>query len=287
MTPKGIGRIVKLEENNENSDKENSELKSKVTVKFTNKDDKEETFEDCSQISSTFNVLIKIISSGLETTSWIKLICKTEDKVESILKILFKANFITEDRYFTIIFNGKKLKEDESFESIPDLFSYSKILFSPQEFIPSKIKNYNYIYTYFSITKIDSLNFKVNKDIRLTGISMFRPSDNYDVNCTLSILEGDASSEVVLCSNDLSLPFGTSEDNSLFTVTFNKHIRIKANTQYCIYAEFESDSNKYFYYGSGGSREINIENGLTFYFLDSDHSSYPSSNIYGELYYSA
>ena len=93
MSPKGIGRLVKL-------DKENNI----AVIKIMKHNEKEYEFKE-SEISAEFPIYLKF--SNVEYDHWIRIIVSANEKVEIIFKILEAHSNKSQDDDFIIVFNGE------------------------------------------------------------------------------------------------------------------------------------------------------------------------------------
>ena len=107
MSPKGIGRLIKLED-------------KVATIKFI-KDDHDETYEE-SLISSEFPIYISVLQK--DYTNWYRVLVPANGSIETLKKIIeeLKIVDITTCNYI-LIHNGAEVKDEFFFDQI-ELFNY-------------------------------------------------------------------------------------------------------------------------------------------------------------------
>ena len=122
MTPRGIGRLLKLEDGS-------------ARVKFLTMED-EENFER-SRVSNEFDIYIKILNT--EFSSWYRVTVPSNGTTEMIKKMIEDINMVDLDAFnYIIIYQGKELSDNLFFDQL-DFKPNSKILVSGCKMFPFKL----------------------------------------------------------------------------------------------------------------------------------------------------
>lgn len=122
MTPKGIGRLLKIDEMN-------------ARVKFL-KNEEEENFER-STVSNDFHVYLKILNA--DSSSWYRITVPSNGTTEMIKKAIEELKMVDMDAYnYVLIYQGKELADNLFFDQL-DFKPNSKILMSGCKMYPFKL----------------------------------------------------------------------------------------------------------------------------------------------------
>ena len=156
MTPKGIGRIIKNQD----------EI---AHVRFTQEDNKECEFPS-NEILHYFNCYITLISKNGFDIFRLKL--KPEGKISDIISELIKLKKINQDIEYNLIFNKKILSNENSFEQI-NLYNNSKILIFEMNEIERKISRFSQVRKYGYSYEQDGISFSPSENIKLSGIGLY------------------------------------------------------------------------------------------------------------------
>ena len=268
MTPKGIGRLIKLEE-------------KIATIKFL-KNDSEETFEE-TRISSEFNIFLKILEK--EFSSWYRITVPANGTIEQLKKTIEEIQiFDTNVSNYTLIYNGQELKEEFFFDQL-DFKPDAKILICGLKMVKSKIERFNSlnpVNEWWYTHAIDGISFTANKKIRLCGVGMFGSHESKAQNGNLKIFTGHTLSVgTVLYDELVEIPAAPDKINAISSVYLNKPIVIKPNQEYTI--ELICSNYCYLYYGNGGRSPIISDNGVEFTFKFTDGSNHGSNESHGNF----
>jgi len=272
MTPKGIGRLIKLNE-------------KIATIKFM-KNDSEENFDD-NKISSEFNIFLKILDK--EFSSWYRITVPANGTVEQLKKIIEEIEiFDTSVSNYILIYNGQELKEEFFFDQL-DLKPNSKMLICGLKMIQSKIQRFNLTYNWWYTYNIDGVTFSVSKKIRLCGVGLYGSHENKIQNGILKLFSGTTSAMgSVLYDDSVEVPAAADQNNSISSIYLKKPVVIYPNTDYTI--ELICSNYCYLYYGSGGKNNIVSENGIEFTFKytpGSSHGTGVETGNFPEFYFYA
>ena len=123
MTPKGIGRLLKMEEGN-------------ARVKFL-KNEEEENFERHT-VDNEFNIFIKILNA--ECSSWYRITVPSNGTTEIIKKSIEDMKMVDMDAFnYVLIYQGKELTDSLFFDQL-DFKPNSKVLMSGCKMTPYKLQ---------------------------------------------------------------------------------------------------------------------------------------------------
>lgn len=272
MTPKGIGRLIKLED-------------SIVVVKFI-KSNTELTFNE-KEISNDFPLVLKFINQEINYSFMITV--PSNGSVETLKSQIEKQGILSEkNSSIFLIYNGQELKDELFFDSL-DMMPNSKILICSQKMVPMKISRFTTIYTYWYSYNQDGITFSVNKKIKLTGIGLYGSHENKTQNGTLKVFEGTvANSGNTLYEEPVEVPPAPEQANCITEIKFKKGINIKPANEYTL--QLISTNYCYFYYGSLGKAITTGEKDIEFtfkYTLGSSHGSNAETGNFPEFYYMA
>ena len=189
-----------------------------------------------------------------------------------------------------MVHNGRKLTEDTLLEQI-NILSNAKLLLLPMTFKSSKLKRYEYVYSYWSISKEDGVCFSVNKSIRLNGVSIFKLCEQKPLSSVdISIYEGDSSNGILLYTqkSEMSYTPDCNEKDSIIEVMFKNSLKLNGNTDYSIMIRLPNRESTYFYYGSSGQSTVTLDNNVTINFKDCKNcSTYSTGGNFPFIYYSS
>lgn len=272
MSPKGIGRLIKLE--------------NKIaTIKFL-KDDLEEVYEE-SQILAEFPIYIRILEKDF--TNWYRLIVPANGNVEVLKKIIEELKIVDiTTSNFILIYNGTEVKEEFSFDQI-DLRLNSKMLLCGMKMCEYKLSRFSTTYNWWYTYNTDGISFSVNKKIKLAGIGLYGSHEGKTQNGNIKIYEGTATNMgAIFYDEPVEISPAPEQNNCINQIHFKKPINIKPHLEYTI--QFICTNYCYLYYGSGGKATMEGEKGIEFYFkytLGSSHGTGVESGNFPEFYYYA
>lgn len=122
MTPKGIAKLQKLEENN-------------ARVKFLNNEE-EENFER-GTVSNDFNIYIKILFA--DSSCWYRITVPSNGTTELIKKYIEDLKIVDLDSFnYMLIYQGKELTDNLTFDQ-SEFKHDSKVLMSGYKMSPFKL----------------------------------------------------------------------------------------------------------------------------------------------------
>ena len=270
MTPKGIGRLIRLDENISK-------------VKFL-KTDTEENF-DVSKISSEFFIFIKVLE--VTYSSWYRITVPANGTVEQLKKLIEHLNiYDTSKSNYVLVFNGMELKDEFFFDQL-DIKPNAKMLISGMKMSESKIQRFGNVYDWWYTYSSDGISFFTNKKIRLIGVGMYGSHENKTQNGVLSIYKGNTSNQGgTLYEENIEILPAPDKTNSIISIYFKKPVVINAFDEYTIL--FMASNYCYTYYGNDGKPQYNCSNGVEFNFkftLGSSHGSTCESGNFPEFYF--
>jgi hypothetical protein len=272
MSPKGIGRLIKLED-------------KVATIKFI-KDDQDEIYEE-SLISSEFPIYISILQK--DYTNWYRVLVPANGSIETLKKILeeLKIVDITTCNYI-LIHNGAEVKDEFFFDQI-DLRSNSKMLLCGLKMTQCKLTRYNTTYNWWYTYSTDGISFSVNKKLKLAGIGLYGSHESKTQNGSIKIFEGSVTNMgAIFYEEPVEIPPAPEQNICITQIYFKKPVGIKPHVDYTI--QLICTNFCYLYYGSGGKATAEGEKGVEFYFkytLGSSHGSGIESGNFPEFYYYA
>lgn len=272
MTPKGIGRMKKLDE-------------KIATIKFL-KTDTEETFEE-NMISPEFSIYLKILDK--EFSSWYRLSVPANGTVEQLKKIIEELQiFDTNFSNYLLLYNGCELKDEYFFDQL-DMKPNAKLLICGLKMIQSKIQRFNLVYNWWYTYNCDGVTFSVNKKIRLCGVGLYGSHESKVQNGNLKLFVGNTSAMGQLFYDEpIEIPAAPDQNNAISSVYLKKPVTINPNQEYTI--ELICTNYCYLYYGSGGKANIISDNGIEFTFKytpGSSHGTGVESGNFPEFYFYA
>lgn len=270
MTPLGIGRLIRLDENISK-------------IKFL-KTDTEENFE-ISKISSDFFIYIKVLE--LTYSSWYRLNVPANGTVEMLKKMIEDLGiYDTNQSNYVLVFNGMELKDEYFFDQL-EMYPNSKLLISGTKMSESKLTRFNFVYDWWYTYSTDGISFNTNKKIRLIGVGMYGSHENKTQNGVLSIFKGNTSNQsATLYEDNIEIQPAPDKNNAIIPIYFKKPVVINAFDEYTII--FAASNYCYTYYGSEGKSLINSNNGVEFNFkftLGSNHGTTAESGNFPEFYF--
>jgi len=266
MTPKGIGRLIKLNED-------------ESLIRF--KDNEEKIPKN--KISNYFSVLISDHSMG--NINIIRLKLKSTGKVGDIFEQLEKMKKIYNKNNNILIMNGMDLKKDYTFEQLNILNNSKILLLTINSTIYTLSRFLNITKNWYSYA-IDGICFSSSKKILLNGVGIFCPMDNNTIVGTLRILNGTNNNCPVLVEKIVEIKPCSNELDSVYQCYFNKPIPCNQNQDYSIVLTSTKLANCYF--GQRGRKVVEGENGVTFLFKKYERSATtPEQGNFPELYYSS
>ena len=270
MTPKGIGRLIRMDENISK-------------VKFL-KTDTEENFE-VSQISSEFFIFIKVLE--LTYSSWYRLSVPANGTVEQLRKLIEDLSiYDTNQSNYVLVYNGMELKDEHFFDQL-DMQPNAKLLISGTKMSESKIERFTNVYDWWYTYSSDGVSFYTNKKIRLIGIGLYGSHENKTQNGVLNIFKGNVSNQgATLYEDNIEVPPALDKSNPITSFYFKKSVVINPFDEYTI--QFLNTNYCYTYYGNEGKSQFICNNGVEFNFkftLGSSHGSSAESGNFPEFYF--
>jgi hypothetical protein len=272
MTPKGIGRLIKLE--------------NKIsTIKFL-KDEQEDNFEE-SLILSEFPIYIRVLDNDF--SNWYRIMVPANGSIESLKKSIEELKIIdSNSTNYLLIYNGSEVKDELFYDQI-ELKPNSKILLCALKMTQCKLSRFNITYNWWYTYNTDGITFSVNKKIKLCGLGLYGSHENKTQNGNLKIFEGTVSSiSSILYEEPVEVIPSPDQNNAIIPIYFSKPINIKPQVDYTV--QLISTNYCYLYYGNGGKSQIEGEKGIEFFFKftnGSSHGTSIESGNFPEFYYYA
>jgi len=252
VTTKGIGRLIKLDNNS-------------GTVKFL-KNEEELNFPE-NEIFNEFPVYVRVISQNF--TNWYRIVVPPNGTVESLKKQLEENKILDLGSNFYLVFNGKELRDDQFFDQI-DLMINSKVLLIPLKMSPCKVNRFPTAinqWWYMSST-FDGIMFSANKKIKLTGVGVFGSHESKVITVNIKIIDGPNGSGNAIIDEQFEIPPALDTVNNITPVSFKKPCLIKPNVQYTAHINLVNATSNYAYtyYGSTGLATAEGEKKVEFTF---------------------
>jgi hypothetical protein len=271
MTPKGIGRLIKLD--------------NKIaTVKFL-LDEQEDNFEE-PLILPEFPIYLRILDKDF--SNWYRLMVPANGSVETLKKLIEELKIVDASTCnYLVIYNGVEIKDEQFFDQI-DLRPNAKMLLCGLKMTQCKILRFSTTYNWWYTYNTDGLTFTVNKKIRLSGVGMYGSHEGKIQSGTLKIFEGTASVGTILYEEPVEIPPAPEQNNCITPIHFKKPVSIKPHLDYTI--QLVCTNYCYLYYGSGGKSTVEGEKNIEFYFKytqGSSHGTGVESGNFPEFYYFA
>lgn len=272
MTPKGIGRLIKLDN-------------KLATIKFL-KDDQEDSFEE-SLILAEFPIYIRILDKDF--SNWYRLMVPANGSIETLKKQIEEIKIIDASTCnYILIHNGYETKEEFFFDQL-DLRPNAKFLLCGLKMNQYKLARFTITYNWWYTYNSDGVTFSVNKKIKLAGCGLYGSHESKTQNGTIKIFEGTcANIGAILHEEPVEVPPVADQNNSVIPITFKKAVNIKPHLDYTI--QLCCTNYCYLYYGSGGKAAVEAEKGIEFnfkYTLGSSHGTGVESGNFPEFYYYA
>lgn len=269
MTPKGIGRLIKINEDF-------------AYIRF-NQDSKEEKFL-IKNISNFFKCFITDYSNG--NNDIIRLRLKASGKVEDIFRELKKINKLNiKENNYILIFNKDKLKEEYTYEQI-NLINNSKILLLVENKVSYTVSRYISIRQSWYLYSLDGICFSPSKKIKLTGVGLYGSHDNRIITGTIKILDGPSTMSNPIFEQNVEISPSSNALASIIKIFFSKPIECKQNQDYSIILYSKVTTNTF--YGTNGKAYIDGEKGVGFSFkriVGKNGGTGVETGNFPELYY--
>jgi hypothetical protein len=270
MTSKGIGRLIKT-------------IEEIAYVRFGQ--DIEEHKFPVNEISNSFYCYVINLKKSLNKEI-IRLKLNSEGNVKDIIEELIKINIINKDsNNFTLIFNKKRIKEENTFEQI-NLLNNSKIIFIDANNVEYKIYRFSGAQKYGLLSPQDGICFSVSENIKLTGVGLHYSHQNKKINGYIQIVDGPSVVNKVLYEQNIEIPASSSDTNIIYKVSFQKHFFCHKNTDYSLMLITNNVADMYS--GIGGIKTIQGEKGIIFTFKNVNRNIGESNYSFGnfpEIYY--
>ena len=247
MTPKGIGRLIK---NNED-----------IAIIRFNQDLKEEQFP-IKKISNDFNCFISHYING--NYDIIRLKLKVAGKVEDIFTELEKIKKINlEEKNYLLIFNKHEVKNEYTFEQL-NLLNNSKFLLLSKNSVAYTISRYIDVRQYWFLYSIDGICFSPSQKIKLVGVGLYGSHENKIINATIKILDGPSSMSKILLEENIEINPSTNKFAAITQIYFSKPVFCLQNQDYSVVLYTKTNTNTF--YGINGKPMIDGEKGIRFTF---------------------
>ena len=246
MTPKGIGRLIKI-------------MESYGIIKF--KDDNKEEKIPLNEITNTFNCFIHNYSNGVNI---IRLKMKVLGKVGDIFEELEKSKKINIIEYsHLLLYNGMSLNNEETFEQL-NVPNNCKFLLINNYIVKYTISRFLNVSQFWFTYAIDGICFSPSQKIKLIGIGLYGSHENKILKAIVKILDGPSVSSNVIYEENIEIAPGISKLYPISPIMFSKAITCKQNQDYSVLLLTRTTSNCY--YGQQGKSLIEGEKGVTFTF---------------------
>ena len=270
MTPKGIGRLIKINENI-------------GIIKFNNDDINEEQIP-LNKISNYVTCFIYDYSNNIDNI--IRLKIKVNGKVEDIFDELEKIKKIDNNECsYSLIYQGMLLKKEYTLEQI-NILNKSKFLLIKANNIKYLVSRFTNISQFWFTYAIDGICFSPSQKIKLLGIGLFGSHENKIISAIIRILDGPSYSSPVIYEDNIEIPASLSKINAISQIMFIKPINCKKNQDYSVVLLTKTLTNCYF--GNKGKNCIEGEKGVIFLFKKMQGRSSGSgveAGNFPELYY--
>lgn len=268
MTPKGIGRLIKINE-------------GIGIIKFN--DGKQEEKFSLKEISNKFNCFIYDNNIGINI---IRLKLNVSGKVEDIYEELEKIKKINRtDFNYSLIYKGKSLKKEYTFEQL-DVLNNSKFLLLNENIVKYTLSRFSSVGQNWFTYAIDGICFSSSQKIKLIGVGLYGSHENKIISSTIKILEGPSIASKVIYEENIEILPGISKLYSISEIFFSKPIICNQNQDYSVLLTSKTLTNSY--YGQNGKSNIIGERGVNFMFkriLGRSSGSGIESGNFPEFYY--
>lgn len=268
MTPKGIARLIKSNDN--------------IGILRFKENAKDEKFL-LNQIKNSFYCYIFDHSDGINI---IRLNLKVIGKIEDIFIELEKLKKINRSKCnYSLIYKSKQLKEEYTFEQL-NLLNNSKFLLLRAENIKYKVSRFLNVSQFWFTYSIDGICFSPSQKIRIIGIGLYGSHENKLIFATVKILEGSSITSKIIYEENIEVSPGISKTYAITSIYFSKPITCNPNQDYSILLHTKTNTNSY--YGQKGKKIIEGEKGVNFTFkkLEGKYSgSGVESGNFPEIYY--
>lgn len=247
MTPKGIGRLIKI-------------IEDTATIRF--KEDEEEENFGMNDISNYINIFIYFFSKGNNNIYRLKL--RVSGKVGDILTELENIHKINQnENSYSLIYGKNLLKNECTFEQL-NLLNNSKFLITEKACVAHTVSRFININQFWYTYSLDGICFSSSKKIKLIGVGLFGSHENKTIPGTLRILEGPSSTSKIIIEENVEIPPSSNKQLAISKIYFKKPILCKKDQDYSVVLNTRVNSN--IYYGSNGKQYIVGEKGVTFSF---------------------
>ena len=269
MSPKGIGRIIKKNDN-------------KCIIRFKQNNIEEQFL--INEISNNISFLISEYSS--ENINLTRLKIKVTGKVDDIFEELNKIQKIKKDECnYSLIFNGDVLKKDTTFEQL-NILNNCKLLLMSEHNIKYTLSRFIIVNQFWYSYSTDGICFSPSHKIKLIGVGLYGSHENKTIHGAIKILDGSSINDKILYEDNIEIGPAENKANAVIPINFSKPVLCKQNQDYSIVLISRVSTNSY--YGQQGKSTIEGEKGVIFSFKKiqgrNSGTSVESGN-FPELYY--
>ena len=269
MTPKGIGRVIKINDN-------------KCIIKFKQNNNEQEFF--LNEISNNISFLISEYS--IDNINIIRLKIKVTGKVDDIFEELNKIKKIKKDECnYSLIFNGIVLKKETTFEQL-NILNNCKLLLMSEHNIKYTLSRFVIVNQFWYSYSTDGICFSPSHKIKLIGVGLYGSHENKTIRGTIKILDGASINDKILYEDNIEISPAENKANAVIPINFTKPVLCKQNQDYSVVLTSRASTNSY--YGQQGKSTIEGEKGVIFSFKKmqgrNNGTSVESGN-FPELYY--
>ena len=269
MSPKGIGRIIKKNNN-------------KCIIRFKQNNNEEEF--SLNEISNNISFLISEYSSG--NNNIIRLKIKVTGKADDIFEELNKIKKIKKDECnYSLIYNGTILKKETTFEQL-NILNNCKLLLISEHNIKYTLSRFVIVNQFWYSYSTDGICFSPSHKIKLIGVGLYGSHENKTIQGAIKILDGSSINDKVLYEDNIEISPAENKANAVIPINFIKPVLCKQNQDYSVVLTTRVSTNSY--YGQQGKSTIEGEKGVIFSFKKmqgrNNGTSVESGN-FPELYY--
>ena len=257
-TPKGYGVIQNI-----------MPEKNMITVKVNN----EIIDFERSEVSNDISIQFIHVQAGEKRTEWISFpIQSTAKDINDRINSQYQDPSIIA----RLFFKGKELEPSNDTLEKLGITHGSKILAMTKPGKSYSVNRFKQVSSGWGYgpTTFDSISFSASKDIRISGVGIYGPSQqNYTLAGTVKLIQGPSSDGDIAATTTVEVNFSVHE--KIHRVMFSKPISVRAEEVWSICAELSLTCNSAggFGFGSGshyGNNGLTIcqgEGDVTFAFL--------------------
>ena len=140
---------------------------------------------------------------------------------------------------------------------------------------------------YYSKSSFEGISFSTSKDIRISGIGLYAPSQpNATVTGTVKLVHGQNYEGEVACTAEVDIKYSPNPNEKIQKVMFDKPYPVRQGEVWSIVAEIESITNGGTFsfggtgsqYGNMGQSPVTGEGEVTFTFMNCNANNFTKCN---------